>query len=148
MLSVPIITDVVSSNLDQVRGVQHYVIKFVRELRQVGGFLRNLRFPLPIELTPRYNWNIVESGVKHLQANKQYINLFDDTLRSSNIPYVVHVGNFPSIFDRPTMRKKIKHIGQSDGNSHQRVLVFNIYRFDWLISRLTIWTLVGCCCRC
>ena len=26
------------------RGVQHYVIKFVRDLRLVGGFLRVLRF--------------------------------------------------------------------------------------------------------
>ena len=42
------------------RGVQHYVIKFVSDLRQVGGFLQVLRFP-----PPRYNWNIVESGVKH-----------------------------------------------------------------------------------
>jgi hypothetical protein len=33
------------------RGVQHYVIKFVRDLRQVGGFLRVLRFPPPINLT-------------------------------------------------------------------------------------------------
>jgi len=30
------------------RGVQHYVIKFVSDLRQVGGFLR---FPPPIKLT-------------------------------------------------------------------------------------------------
>jgi hypothetical protein len=44
--------------------VQHYVIKFVTDLRHVGGFLRVLRFPPPINL-PRYNWNIVESGVKH-----------------------------------------------------------------------------------
>jgi hypothetical protein len=29
-------------------GVQHYVIKFVSDLRQVGGFLR---FPPPIKLT-------------------------------------------------------------------------------------------------
>jgi hypothetical protein len=42
------------------RGVQHYVIKLVSDLRQVGGFLR-------------YNWNIVESGVKHHQTNKQTI---------------------------------------------------------------------------
>jgi len=28
------------------RVVQHYVIKFVSDLRQVGGFLRVLRFPL------------------------------------------------------------------------------------------------------
>ena len=33
------------------RSVQHYVIKFVSDLRQVGGFLRVLRFPPPIKLT-------------------------------------------------------------------------------------------------
>jgi hypothetical protein len=33
------------------RGVQHYVIMFVRFLRQVGGFLRVHRFPQPIKLT-------------------------------------------------------------------------------------------------
>jgi hypothetical protein len=33
------------------RDVQHYVIKFVSDLRQVGGFLRVLRFPPPIKLT-------------------------------------------------------------------------------------------------
>ena len=37
-----------SSNLDQAgRGVQHYVIKFVSDLRQVDGFLWVLRFPPP-----------------------------------------------------------------------------------------------------
>jgi hypothetical protein len=40
--------------------LQHYMIKFVIDLRKVGGFLRILPFP-----PPRYNWNIVESGVKH-----------------------------------------------------------------------------------
>ena len=44
-----ITTDVVSSNLDQ--GVQHYVIKFVGDLRHFGGFLRVLRFRPPIKLT-------------------------------------------------------------------------------------------------
>ena len=39
------------------RGVQHYVIKFVSDLRQVGGFLWVLRFPPPIKLTATmYNW--------------------------------------------------------------------------------------------
>jgi hypothetical protein len=52
-------------------GVQHYVIKFVSDLWQVGGYLQDLRFPPPIKLTPQYNWNIVESGAKHHQANKQ-----------------------------------------------------------------------------
>jgi hypothetical protein len=33
------------------QGVQHYVIKFVSDLRQVGGFLRVLQFPPPINLT-------------------------------------------------------------------------------------------------
>ena len=33
------------------RGVQHDVIKFISDLRQVGGFLRVLRFPPLIKLT-------------------------------------------------------------------------------------------------
>jgi hypothetical protein len=39
--SVPITTKVVSSNRvhDEVYLIQHYVIKFVIDLRQVGGFL-------------------------------------------------------------------------------------------------------------
>jgi hypothetical protein len=35
----------------ELRSVQHYMIKFVSDLRQVGGFLRILRFPSPIKLT-------------------------------------------------------------------------------------------------
>ena len=31
--------------------IQHYVIRFVSDLRQVGGFLRVLWFPPPIILT-------------------------------------------------------------------------------------------------
>jgi hypothetical protein len=31
--------------------IQHYVIKFASDLRQVGGFLRVIRFPQPIKLT-------------------------------------------------------------------------------------------------
>ena len=51
--SVPITTNIVSSNHvhGEVYSIQHYVIKFVRDLRQVGGFLRILRFPPPIKLT-------------------------------------------------------------------------------------------------
>jgi len=50
--SVPITTKVVSLNSvhGEVHSIQHYVIKFVSDLRQVGGFLRVLRFPPPIEL--------------------------------------------------------------------------------------------------
>jgi hypothetical protein len=43
--------------------MQHYVIKFVSDLRQVGGYLR---FPPSIKLNAaRYNSNIVDSGIKH-----------------------------------------------------------------------------------
>ena len=45
--------------------IQHYVIKFVSDLQQVGGFLWVRRFSPPIKLTVMINWNIVESGVKH-----------------------------------------------------------------------------------
>ena len=34
-----------------VYSIQQYVIKFVRDLRQVGGFLRVLLFPPPIKLS-------------------------------------------------------------------------------------------------
>jgi hypothetical protein len=52
MQSVPITTDVVSSNLDQGEVYnKYYVIKFVSDLQQVGGFLWVLRFPPPIKLT-------------------------------------------------------------------------------------------------
>ena len=51
--SVSITTKVVSSNLaqDEVHSLQHYVIKFVSDLQQVGDFLPILRFPPPIKLT-------------------------------------------------------------------------------------------------
>ena len=44
---IHITTEVVSSNIVQgeVYSMQHYVIKFVSDLKQVGGFLR---FPPPI----------------------------------------------------------------------------------------------------
>jgi hypothetical protein len=50
---VPITTKVVSSNPahGEVYSIQHYGVKFVSDLRQVGGFLRLLRFPPPIKLT-------------------------------------------------------------------------------------------------
>ena len=53
MQSVPITTEVVSSNPahGEVYSIQHYVIKFVSDLRQVGGFCRVLRVPPQIKLT-------------------------------------------------------------------------------------------------
>ena len=48
-----ITTKVVSLNpiYGEVYSIQHYVIKFVSDLQQVGGFLWVLRFPPPIKLT-------------------------------------------------------------------------------------------------
>jgi hypothetical protein len=47
---VPITTNVVSSNPvhGEVYLIQYYVIKFVSDLRQVGGFFQVIRFPPPI----------------------------------------------------------------------------------------------------
>jgi hypothetical protein len=39
------------SRTGEVYLIQHYVIKFVSDLRQVGGFLYVLYFPPPIKLT-------------------------------------------------------------------------------------------------
>ena len=50
MQSLSITTQVVSSNHGGVYSIQYYVIKFVSDLQQVGGFLRVLRFPSPIKL--------------------------------------------------------------------------------------------------
>jgi hypothetical protein len=62
---------VVSSNPThgKVYLIQHYVIKFISDLRKVSGFLHVLQFPPPIKWPPRYNWNIIESGVKHHNPN-------------------------------------------------------------------------------
>ena len=51
--SVPITTKVESLKhaYSQVYSIQHYVMKFVSDLRQVGGFLRVLQFPSSIKLT-------------------------------------------------------------------------------------------------
>jgi len=53
MQSVPITTNVLSSNPAQAwyTQIQHYVIEFVSDLRQVYGFLWVLWFPPPIKLT-------------------------------------------------------------------------------------------------
>ena len=67
MQSLPITTKVVSSNPvhGEVYSIQHYVIKFVSDLRQVVGFLRYSGFLHQENWPPPYtcSWNIVESGI-------------------------------------------------------------------------------------
>jgi hypothetical protein len=68
--SVPITTKVVSSNPAQVRcmySIQHSVIKFVSNLRQVLRFLPPIKLTIMIHL---YNWNTVASGTKHHKPNQ------------------------------------------------------------------------------
>jgi hypothetical protein len=82
MQSAPITSKVVSSNPVhcEVYSIQHYVIKFVREMRQIGGFLGILRFPQPIKLTATIQRNCVESSV----SNFDYQNIAKISIRLAN----------------------------------------------------------------
>ena len=70
MQTVPITTNAVSSNPAHVTvySIQHYVIKFVSDLRQIIGF-----FPgIPVSSTNKTDCHdiiVVESGVKHYNPN-------------------------------------------------------------------------------
>ena len=44
------------------RGIQHYVIKFVSDVRQVGGYLRELWFPPLIKLTWSVHFLVADRG--------------------------------------------------------------------------------------
>jgi len=70
--SVPMTSNVVSSNPanGEVYSIENYMIKFVSDLRQVGGFLR----VTPVSMankTDRHDITkkIVESGAKHHNPN-------------------------------------------------------------------------------
>jgi hypothetical protein len=58
-----IITGQCATCYSHMYSIQHYVIKFVSDLQQVSGFLWVLQIPA------QYNWNIVESGIKHHNPN-------------------------------------------------------------------------------
>ena len=76
--SVPVTTKIVSYNRahGEVYSIQHYMIKFVSDLWQVGGFLRVLRFP-PIK-TDRHN--ITEILLK-LALNTITLIIFDISMQ-------------------------------------------------------------------
>jgi hypothetical protein len=77
---------VVSSNLvyGEVHSIHHYVIKFVGDLQKVYVFLRVLWFPPQINWTPRYDWNVVESWIKHYSPNHIYLTEYHSTARFSS----------------------------------------------------------------
>jgi hypothetical protein len=55
-----------SNNLVMGLLLQHYVIKCVSDLKQVGGFLQVIQFLPPIKLTATISLKyIVESGARH-----------------------------------------------------------------------------------
>ena len=60
------------------RGAQHYVIKFVSDFDRLVVFFGSCGFLHQYNWLPytRYNWNIVSSGVRHHQANKQLCQYF------------------------------------------------------------------------
>ena len=56
-----------------ISSIQNYVMKFVSDLRQVGGFSRYFGFRNQYNLWPLYNWNIVEINFKTHSANPIYL---------------------------------------------------------------------------
>ena len=56
--------------------IQHYVIMFVSDLQQISVFIRVLLFPPPENWPPWYNWNTVESDIKHHNPYSNTPNLF------------------------------------------------------------------------
>ena len=64
------------SRSGEVYSIQHYVIKFVSDLRQVCGFLWLLRFPPPKYWPSQYYWNTDESGVKHHKPKPTLIKIY------------------------------------------------------------------------
>ena len=74
MQTVTITTNVVSSNpaYGKVYSIQYYVIKFVNDLRQVGGFLHVLRFPPPIKLCCSID-NFTNECIKKERSTPIYI---------------------------------------------------------------------------
>jgi hypothetical protein len=52
-MSTVLLLSLANSAYGEVYSIQHYVIKFVSDLWQIGGLLRVLRFPPQIKLTAK-----------------------------------------------------------------------------------------------
>jgi hypothetical protein len=75
MNSVPITTKVVSLNPahSEVYSIQHYVIKFVSDFRQVSGFLWVLRFPPPIKLSHDITEILLKVALNNITLTLKFI---------------------------------------------------------------------------
>ena len=65
------------------RGVQQYVIKLDCDLRQVGGFLRVLRFPPPMKLTHNITEILLKVALNTIKQTQKQTNLQDIHLHLS-----------------------------------------------------------------
>ena len=106
------------------QGVQHYVIKFVSDLRQVGGFLHQCNLP------PRYSWNIVESGIKHHQENNQTNKLIVWNI----VPRRLSSYTYKLVFWSIT-RANIPLCSDNDLNLSKLILFHRINWFVYCVSR-------------
>jgi hypothetical protein len=88
--------------------IQHYVIKFVSDLRQVGGFIWVLRFPPPIKLT-------ATKQLKYCFLWKLRYQMFVRKLRCRN--------NLHQVRSKPNNLKILgsKKIKKHQQNSHKRL---------------------------
>ena len=79
--SMSITTKVMSSNPvhGEVYSMHHFVIKFVSDLSQVGGFLQVLRFPPPIKLTATIITELLLKGsLNNINLNLLFCRVFID----------------------------------------------------------------------
>ena len=63
----------------EVYSMHHFVIKFVSDLSQVGGFLQVLRFPPPIKLTATIITELLLKGsLNNINLNLLFCRVFID----------------------------------------------------------------------
>ena len=82
----------------EVYSIQLYVIKIVNYLRRVGGFRRVLQFLHQQIWPPRYNWNIIESGVKHHNPNHVITTVVESTYNRYDIIFRADIQHIAGIF--------------------------------------------------
>ena len=83
MQSVPITIDVVNSNLEQGEVYNIMLLSLSVTCDQLVVFSGSSVFLYLQHWPPLYNWNIVESGVKHHHTNKQTKNIFNRSISNS-----------------------------------------------------------------
>ena len=119
MQSLPITTNIVSSKPARVKVylIQHY--KVCQWLVAGRGFLWVHQFPPPIKLNARYNWNIVDSGVKHHNPNSllSFIQCYKECWLNQH--YIVY--NFVYIINKISDYSIFGH--------NQLIFIQNVVRF-------------------